>query len=75
MKVTVDTAVPTADGLTLGLVLRYSEAGPIRFARAHFDWDQLDTRALLLVGHYADQAVRRQETNVEEDEPLPGLAD
>lgn len=38
LKVEINQIVPTPSGLRFGLVVRYSEQGPVRFAEAVLPW-------------------------------------
>lgn len=39
LEVRVDQIAATRSALSVGLVIQYSDHGPIRFAQAHVPWD------------------------------------
>nr|CRY93619.1 hypothetical protein [uncultured prokaryote] len=55
----VDKVTATQDGLFLGLVVHYSENGPIRFARVELEDDVLDWQAMQNLTAYLARQVNR----------------
>lgn len=50
LKVEIDAIHPTPSGLRFGLIIRYSDEGPVRFAEANLPWHAIakGDRALIL---------------------------
>ena len=75
---TVEFSQVAADSssLRVGLVVRYGENGPVRFAQMVIDDDALDWESLQTLMQYAVRQVNRhldREREIEDDVALPGL--
>lgn len=60
MKVVVDAVVPTRSGLRLGMVVHYSDEGPIRFVDAELDYSLLTGEVLAAIGDALNRALDRE---------------
>lgn len=75
---TVEFSQVAADSTSLrvGLVVRYGENGPVRFAQLVIDDDALDWQDLQTLMQYAVRQVNRhldRERELQDDTELPGL--
>jgi hypothetical protein len=59
LTVHVEKIVPTRDSLRLGLVVRYGEGGPVRFAQAVIEDDVLDWSTLSALAEYVVRQTNR----------------
>ena len=75
---TVEFSQAAADhhSLRVGVVIRYGDGGPVRFAQIVIDEDALDWGSLDALLTFASQATNRyldRERELDPEEPLPGL--
>lgn len=76
MKITVDKIAFSSDALFLGLVLRYSDNGPVRFAQVQLDDDVLDWKTLQDLTSYVVRQTNRhldRERELQDEPTLPGM--
>lgn len=76
LKIELNKIAVTADGLFLGLVVRYGDAGPVRFAQVSVQDDVLGWQELQDLTTYLNRQVSRhmdRERDAEPWEALPGL--
>ena len=76
MKISIDRIAATKDFLALGLVIRYSDNGPVRFAQVQLDDDVLDWETLQGLASYVVRQTNRhldREREIVDQETLPGL--
>jgi len=66
MKVVVDAIVPTPSGLRLGMVVHYSDQGPVRFVDAEVDFNLFTWEVMAAIGKGLNDALDREPA----DEPL-----
>lgn len=57
MKVVVDAIVPNESGLRLGMVVHYSDDGPIRFVDAEVDYHLFTWEVLSAIGNALNRAL------------------
>jgi hypothetical protein len=71
MTVEVDQIAPTKDGLSFGLIIRYGDGGPVRFAQAYLPYRNIARwdRSLIVDGFNR----LLEEVLDPVDEPLPDL--
>jgi len=60
MKVVCDALVPTPSGLRLGLVVHYSDEGPVRFVDAEVDYSLFTGEVVFAIGKALDRALDRE---------------
>ena len=76
MQVDLNKIAVTSDGLFLGLVIRYGEGGPVRFAQVRIEDDVLDWQALSDLTSYLNRQISRhldRERDVADFPTLPGM--
>jgi hypothetical protein len=76
MQVDLNKIAVTSDGLFLGLVVRYGESGPVRFAQVRIEDDVLDWQALQDLTSYLNRQIGRhldRERDVADFPTLPGM--
>ena len=76
MQVDLNTIAATSDGLFLGLVIRYGDKGPVRFAQVRVEDDVLDWQALTDLTSYLNRQMARyldRERDVADFPTLPGM--
>ena len=76
MKIDLNKVAVTPDGLFLGLVVKYGENGPIRFAQVRIEDDVLDWQALADLTTYLNRQIARhldRERDIADFPSLPGM--
>jgi hypothetical protein len=76
MKINIDRIAATKDCLAFGLVIRYADNGPVRFAQVQLDDDVLDWATLQGLAEYVVRQTNRhldREREIQDDLPLPGM--
>lgn len=76
MKIIIDRIVVTSDAVFFGLIVRYGEGGPVRFAQVQLEDDVLDWTTLQGLTAYVVRQTNRyldREREIEDDLTLPGL--
>lgn len=76
LTVDLNQIAATSDGLFLGLVIRYGDNGPVRFAQVRIEDDVLDWQALSDLTTYLNRQIARhldRERDVADFPPLPGM--
>jgi len=60
MRVVVDAIVPTQSGLRLGMVVHYSDNGPVRFVDAEVDYHLFNGEVLAAIYDALNRALDRE---------------
>lgn len=70
LEVEIERISPSPSSLRVGLVVRYGDNGPVRFAQARIDWDLFTPEVMGELLRHIDR-LRAQHLDREPDDALP----
>lgn len=76
LKINLDKIGSTPNSLRLGVIIRYSENGPVRFVQVVIDDDDLGWADLQTITDWCVRQMHRhmdRERDLEDEDALPGL--